>query len=69
MNEVKNEEQKLFLCKRTRLATYLVEQGFELESIEPESVSSTFNIYRFVASPELYAAVLDYNSGKGGDRE
>ncbi len=62
-----NEEQKYFTCKRTRIAAYLIKRGFKIDSIEPENDSSSFNVYRFKASPELYAAVLDYTSGKAGE--
>lgn len=64
MNNTNNKEKKIFACKRTRIAAYLIKQGFELDSIEPEGVDSKFNVYKFKASPELYAAVLAYTSGE-----
>ncbi len=57
--------ERIFVCKRTRMAQYLTKQGFEIKSIEPDEDNPTFSVYLFDASPELYNAVLDYTSGKG----
>ncbi len=68
MKEALIDQLKYFTCKRTRMAAYLVERGFKIDSIKPESDDSDFNVYQFLASPELYEAVLDYTSGKASER-
>ena len=56
--------ENIFVCKRTRMAQFLSERGFELKGIEPDEHNPKYDVYLFEASPELYNAVLDYTTGK-----
>ena len=71
-------ERKTYFCKRTRMASHLMELGFSPYLITPDRDNPVFNVYLFSATPELYEAVIDYTSGKnnikkeghnGGKRE
>lgn len=57
-------KEKIFVCRRTRMAQFLTERGFEIKSIEPDESNPVFNVYLFDATPNLYRAVIDYTSGK-----
>ncbi len=67
IEEKLNDEQKHFTCKRTEMAAHLVARRFIIGLIELEDDSS-FSVYWFLASPELYKAILNYTSVKAGER-
>ena len=57
-------DRKTYVCKRTRMAVYLLERGFQPYRIAPDKDNPIFSVYLFTATPELYAAVMDYTRGK-----
>ena len=57
-------DRKTYVCKRTRMAAYLIGKGFQPYRISPDKDNPVFSVYLFTASPELYAAVMEYTTGK-----
>lgn len=57
-------DRKTYVCKRTRMAAYLMRKGFQPYRISPDKDNPVFSVYLFTASPELYAAVMEYTTGK-----
>ncbi len=57
-------DRKTYVCKRTRMAVYLLERGFQPYRIAPDKDNPVYSVYLFTATPELYKAVFDYTSGK-----
>ena len=56
-------ERKTYVCKRTRMAAYLMDCGFQPYRIAPDRDNPVYSVYLFTASPELYSAVMDYTTG------
>ena len=57
-------DRRTYVCKRTRMAAYLLERGFQPYRITPDRDNPIYSVYLFTATPELYAAVMDYTCGK-----
>lgn len=51
---------KTYVCKRARMATYLMERGFKPYKIAPDRDNPMYDVFLFTATPELYKAVTDY---------
>ena len=58
-----SDRGKTYVCKRTRMAAYLMEHGFQPYRIAPDRDNPVFSVYLFTESPELYRAVMDYTTG------
>ena len=57
-------DRRTYVCKRTRMAAFLMERGFQPYKIAPDRDNPVFSVYLFTATPELYEAVMDYTAGK-----
>lgn len=55
-------ERKTYVCKRTRMASFLVNKGFQPYRIVPDKDNPLFFVYLFSATPELYSAVMEYTT-------
>ena len=53
-------ERQTYVCKRTRIAAYLIGRGFLPYKIVPDRDNPVFSVYLFTATPELYKAVMEY---------
>lgn len=58
------DRRKTYVCKRTRMAAYLMERGFQPYKIAPDRDNPVYSVYLFTESPELYRAVMEYVTGK-----
>ncbi len=58
------KERNTYVCKRTRMASYLMTCGFQPYRIVPDRDNPVYSVYLFSASTALYNAVMDYTSGK-----
>lgn len=64
-------EQKTYVCKRARMCSYLIEQGFTPYRVAPDRDNPMYDVFLFTASPELYKAVMEYinnRSEKGANK-
>lgn len=52
--------RKTYVCKRSRLCTYLMSRGFAPYKITPDRDNPQYNVYLFTASPELHASVMEW---------
>ena len=57
-------DRKTYVCKRTRMAAFLMEKGFLPYRISPDRDNPVYSVYLFTASPALYSAVMEYTTGK-----
>ena len=62
MSVAKMNDRKTYVCKRTRMAAYLMEKGYQPYMISPDRDNPVYSVYLFTASPELYKAVIDYTT-------
>ena len=62
MSVVKMSDRKTYVCKRTRMAAYLMEKGYQPYRISPDRDNPVYSVYLFTASPELYEAVIDHTT-------
>ena len=51
---------RTYVCKRSRMCSYLMERGFSPYKIAPDRDNPMYNVYLFRSTPELYAAVMEY---------
>ena len=58
------DRRKTYVCKRTRMAAYLMERGFQPYKIAPDRDNPVYSVYLFTESPELYRSVMEYVTGK-----
>lgn len=59
-----SDRGKTYVCKRTRMAAYLMERGFQPYRIAPDRDNPVYNVYLFTESPELYRSVMEYVTGR-----
>lgn len=59
-------KKRTYVCKRLRLATYLVERGFKPYQITPDRDNPMFDVYLFDASLLLYRAVTEFFTERNG---
>ncbi len=52
--------KRTYVCKRSRMCSYLMERGFSPYRITPDRDNPKYNVYLFSATPELHRAVMDY---------
>lgn len=57
---MRQAKEKTYVCKRARMCTYLVEQGFKPYRVCPDRDNPVYNVFLFTATPELYKAVMEY---------
>ena len=62
------QAKKTYVCKRARMCTYLVEQGFKPYKVCPDRDNSMYDVFLFTATPELYKAVMEYISKRAQER-
>ena len=53
-------QRKTYVCKRSRMCSYLMERGFSPYKITPDKDNPIYNVYLFTATPELHKAVMEY---------
>ena len=53
-------QRKTYVCKRSRMCSYLMERGFSPYKITPDKDNPLYNVYLFTATPELHKAVMEY---------
>lgn len=51
---------KTYVCKRSRMCSYLIDRGFSPYQIAPDRDNPHYNVYLFTATPELHKAVMEY---------
>ena len=56
----KTAERRTYVCKRSRMCSYLMECGFSPYRIVPDRDNPKYSVYLFTATPELHSAVMDY---------
>ena len=54
------KESRTYVCKRARMCTYLMEQGFNPYRICPDRDNPMYDVFLFTSTPELYKAVMEY---------
>lgn len=57
-------DRKTYVCKRTRMAAFLMAKGFQPYRIAPDRDNPVYNVYLFTESPELYRSVMEYVTGR-----
>lgn len=57
---MEQNNRRAYVCKRARMCSYLVSRGFHPYRITPDQNNPAYDVYLFEATPELYAAVMDY---------
>ena len=57
-------DRRTYVCKRTRMAAFLMEKGFLPYRISPDRDNPVYSVYLFTASPALYSAVMQYTMKK-----
>lgn len=66
------DEKKLrtYVCKRARMASYLMERGFTPYKVTPDRDNPMYDVFLFTATPELYQAVTEYitNNNRRDDK-
>lgn len=55
---------KTFYVKSMRLAGYLMQNGFVLHGIQPDTTSDRRNLFLFTNSDELLQAIENYKNNK-----
>lgn len=60
MNGGDNTERKTYVCKRSRMCSYLMERGYVPYKIAPDRDNPKYNVYLFSATPGLHSAVMEY---------
>lgn len=61
-------KEKTYVCKRARMCTYLIEQGFKPYKVCPDRDNPMYDVFLFTATPELYKAVMEYISKRAEGR-
>lgn len=71
MDEQNNSKKNLrtYVCKRTRMAKFLMNRGFTPYKITPDRDNPLYYVFLFTATPELYAAVSEYFTDSRRKRE
>lgn len=52
--------RQTYVCKRPRLCSYLMENGYSPYKIAPDRDNPRRDVYLFSSTPELYSAVMRY---------
>lgn len=55
-----SDGRKTFVCKRLRLASYLMGCGFQPYRVTADKNNPVYNVYLFDGTPEVYAAVTRF---------
>lgn len=53
---------KLYVCRRIRLLNWLMERGFVFIKTKKDKYNPKYNVWIFIETPELKAAVDEYYS-------
>jgi len=57
MNE---EKLRTYVCKRARMAGFLMDKGFNPYKVTPDRDNPMYDVFLFTGTPELYKAVAEY---------
>lgn len=49
-----------YVCKRSRMCSYLMDHGFSPYRITPDRENPIYDVYLFTATPELHRTVMGY---------
>lgn len=50
----------MYICRRIRLCSYLLERGFNYIKVEPDIRNPRYNVWLFNRTPELLEEVENY---------
>ena len=56
------EKLRTYVCKRARMADYLMNKGFNPYKVAPDRDNPIYDVFLFTGTPELYKAVAEYIS-------
>lgn len=64
-----DEKVRTYVCKRARMADYLMNKGFNPYKVAPDRDNSMYDVFLFTGTPELYKAVAEYVSTRHERRD
>ena len=60
--------QKTYVCKRARMCSVWIEEGFTPYKVAPDRDNPMYDVFLFTASPKLYEAVMEYINNRAERR-
>jgi hypothetical protein len=62
MRKERKENKSMYVCKKLRLCSFLLQKGFNYELEKPDKFNPKYNIWIFKNTPELQLAIDEYYS-------
>ena len=63
-----DEKVRTYVCKRARMARFLMKKGFSPYKVAPDRDNPMYDVFLFTGKPELYEAVAEYISTRAMKR-